>query len=135
MASKRKHKRQKEAGPERAPKRSKKSKKSKSRSSSRSATDPHEPRRRVSAAAGVVKKKKSSRRTAAAAPAPGGSRSARAIPVEGLAGGSLSGRYPGPAKPIEQFVTKSWRPKANQDLNKADTIHFSMTVRKGQIIR
>ena len=58
------------------------------------------------------------------------------IPVEGLIGsGTSGGRYPGPAKSIEQFVTRTWRPDPNQDLNKADIIHFSMRVRKGQIIR
>lgn len=57
------------------------------------------------------------------------------IPVEGLAGAGTSGRYPGPAKTIEQLVTRTWRPDPNQNLNTADVIHFSMRVRKGQIIR
>jgi len=59
----------------------------------------------------------------------------RAIPVEGLAGAGVTGRYPGPAKAIEHFTTQSWRPSGNQDLNKTDVIHFHMKVRKGQIIR
>ena len=55
--------------------------------------------------------------------------------MEGLAGPGSARRYPGPAQAIEHFHTETWRPNDNQDLNKTNTIHFNMTVRKGQIIR
>ena len=80
------------------------------------------------------KKKKKSRRGRRAGK--GGIPGVRGgIPVEGLVGGGVVGRYPGPAKPIEKLVTRFWRPDENQDLNKTDIIQFSMKTRKGQLIR
>lgn len=96
----------------------------------------HKTKKKGVAAVGAVRKKRTSkRRKTSTASAGGPGRQARAIPVEGLAGAGLSGRYPGPAKPIEQYVTKVLRPSGNQDLAKTDVIHFQLKVREGQLVR
>lgn len=59
----------------------------------------------------------------------------RGIPVEGLVGAGVIGRYPSPAKVVESFTTKSWRPVGNQDLEKTDIVQFHLKVPPGQLIR
>lgn len=142
MASRRKSRRRRDADPvaaaavslrrskrrQKKTKKKSKKKKSKKSSSGRKGVAPRAGRgHRAATSVAKGRRRRKKAKTGARVP--------RGIPVEGLAGPGLGGRYPAPAKSIETFVTQSWRPFGNQDLNKSDVIHFKMKVREGQIIR
>jgi hypothetical protein len=62
-------------------------------------------------------------------------RSSRKIPVEGLTGAGVDGRYPVPAKEILQHDILNWRPDSDQDLNSTKILIFSKKIPKNSMIR
>jgi hypothetical protein len=62
-------------------------------------------------------------------------RSTRKIPVEGLSGAGVDGRYPVPAKEILQHDILNWRPDSDQDLNSTKILMFTKKIPKNSMIR